>query len=92
MNSILFYTGLILAALILLSFVPGLKHLVRPIIDSTWKMLQATFVGSGAWFIYGIKLILVSHIDIIRHLTLSKSTLDPVAAVRDEEAGRNHKS
>jgi len=83
MNSLLFYAGGAILVLIVLSFLPALKHLVKPVIESIWKAIQFIFTESGAWVIWLAKMIFRSHLDIVKHLIHSKEHLDPTSKFED---------
>ncbi len=83
MNTILFWAAIVIAGLILLSFIPGLKHFTKPVIESVWQLLQASGISVGAWFVFLTKIIWRAHVDILRNLVLPVKELDPTREVRE---------
>lgn len=82
MATILFWIGAFLLLLVLLSFIPGLNNLVKPIIDVVFSLLKATFVESYAFFIWGIKAIIDAHQEVLRHFVLPPEKIDPSHKVK----------
>lgn len=77
--------AVVLACLIVLSLIPGLKHFAKPAIESIWKMLHASGLGAGAWTVFLVKTIWRSHIDILRHLLLPIKDIDPTHDIRESQ-------
>lgn len=85
MNTILFWAAVVLACLILLSLIPGLKHFAKPAIESIWKMLHASGLGVGAWSVFLVKTIWRAHFDILKNLILPIKDLDPTYEIRESQ-------
>ncbi|WP_018234279.1 hypothetical protein [Thioalkalivibrio thiocyanodenitrificans] len=82
MNTILFYAAVLVSALILLLFVPGVSTMVKPIVDGIGKGVLAVLGAKWAWVIWIVKIIWRSHVDLIRHLVLPEHKLDPTRRYR----------
>ena len=82
MNTIALVLVLALAAIILISKIPGLEHFTRPTVDlvvTTIKVIAATLV---AWSLYLFKAVWSAHLTLLAHLTKSADEIDPSYKVR----------
>lgn len=84
MNTIAFIVGGVLLALVVLAKLPGLEHLVRPLIDIVFSMVKVVAENSWSWTIWLMKMLLDSHLDLFRHLTMSAESIDPSVAMREK--------
>jgi hypothetical protein len=83
MNTIAFILGGGLLVLVILAKLPGLEHLVRPLIDIVFSLLKVAAENSWSWTIWLMKLLLDSHLDLVRHLAMSAESIDPSVAMRE---------
>lgn len=83
MNTITFIIAGVLLGLVVLAKIPGLEHLVRPIIDLVFSFIK--FVGENcfSWAIWLFKLLWGSHLELIQHLMLAAEDIDPSVALRE---------
>ncbi|KWT86100.1 MULTISPECIES: hypothetical protein [unclassified Variovorax] len=86
MSTVLFILACGVLCLVVLSKIPGLEHLVKPLIDLVFTGVKVGAASGSYWAIWLTKLLLASHTDLIRHLFLSAEAIDPSMAVRDNEA------
>lgn len=84
MATILFWIGAFLVLLVLLSFIPGLNNLVKPLIDVVFSLMKAAFVESYAFFIWGFKAIIGAHQEVLKHFILSTDKIDPSHKVKTQ--------
>ncbi len=84
MSLILFIVGGLLLALVILSRIPGMDHIVRPTIGMIFKALEALLENGLIWVITGVKILLFAHLELIKHLIYPASKLDPTYAVREK--------
>ena len=84
MVTIALYASLGIIALALLSWIPGVKVLVSPIIGLITKLVEETFKHSLGYIIWAVKLVLVSHLDFLKNLTHSRKHFNPTEDFEDE--------
>ena len=83
MNTIAFIAAAIVLGLIVLAKLPGLEHLVRPLIDWLFKFMTWCIENGFGWSIFLFKALWSSHIEVIKNLALSAEAIDPTIAMRD---------
>jgi hypothetical protein len=70
-----------IVALMLLDKIPGLKHLIKPVIDSL-SFIFTTFFGSlGAWMLWFVKMIGTTHYILVLHMAKNRDSLDPTEMI-----------
>lgn len=74
-------------ALLVLSKIPGVELLVKPIVDILFSLIRMTTENLWMWLIWLFKNLWFSHIEVLQHLILSAETLDPSVRMRDDEEG-----
>ncbi len=79
---ILYIAGGILT-LGILSFFPGVKLLVTPIIALLTKLIESFFVVFLGYFIWLIKAVFFSYIDVIKHLFNKRSKFLPTDNIKE---------
>lgn len=68
--------------LIILDKIPGVKHLIHPIIGG-FSWMFGTFFGSVVmWLIWVIKVIVRSHSTFFKHLTHTRGQIDPTDKIK----------
>jgi hypothetical protein len=82
MNTLAFIAAALVLGLVVLAKIPGLEHTVRPAIDLVFTGLKAVLENSVSWSIWLFKMLLASHIEVIRHLVMSAESLDPSHEIR----------
>lgn len=70
--------------LIILSKIPGLEHLVKPIIDLVFTSLKWGVEHSVAWSIWFFKKIMSAHSEVLRHLIYSAEDIDPTLEMKNK--------
>ena len=86
MSTLLFILGCGLLGLVIISKIPGLEYLVKPLIDLTFSFVKVVCANGSYWVVWLVKILIASHTDLARHLLLSSDTIDPSQKVRDQEA------
>lgn len=77
--------GIALAvALIVLSKIPGIEHIVKPLVGATFKAAEAVVALLWSWAIYALKALLDAHLTLLKHLILPAETIDPTDRLRRE--------
>jgi hypothetical protein len=84
MNEIFFWMGMLAVGLIVLSKIPGLEHMVKPVIGLFFSLIQFVAENATNWLIWLFKLLWGSHLELLKHLVVPIEVLDPSAAVRDK--------
>jgi hypothetical protein len=87
MSTIFFCVACVVLALVVMSKLPGLEHFVKPIVGMLFTLLQAVFENSWAWFMYLFKTLWYSHLDLLKHLTMSEDAIDPSVKMKKEADG-----
>ena len=84
MNTLLIWLVGILLGLALLTRIPVVGELVKPLISLFFKGFEF-FIQNIFWFIFGFgKQIWNDHIEVLRNLTHTESELDPTLSYRKE--------
>jgi len=74
----------VLVALFVLSKIPGLEHLVKPLVGSLFKLIEAVLGLLWSWAIHAGKALIRAHVTLIKHLILPASAIDPTDSLRRE--------
>lgn len=77
--------GLGALALFLLAKVPGIEHLVKPVIQIVVDLLKLVTTNAATWSIYFARGIWNAHADLFRHLTHSAGSIDPTMQYEQQE-------
>lgn len=85
MNTIAFVAAVVVLGLIVLAKLPGLEHLVRPLIDWLFKFMTWCIENGFAWGIFLFKALWFSHLEVVRNLVLAAETIDPTIAMREQQ-------
>ena len=67
-----------------LSKIPGLEHLVKPLFGALFKIVEALVTMLWSWAVYAGKALLEAHITFLKHLMLPARTIDPTSDMRRE--------
>lgn len=84
MSTALFILAAIIASIIVMSFMPGLQHFVKPIIDLLFTAIKAVAENGVAWAVFVTKKLWFAHIEVLQNLVFSAEQLDPSVAMRDK--------
>lgn len=84
MSTVIFWFSMGLLGIIVLSKIPGLDHLVKPVISLMFTVIEAACSNLWAWMIFVIKTLVFSHIDLAKHLVLSSEQIDPTYGLREQ--------
>lgn len=85
MSTIIFYFALGLVVLMIVSKIPGLELLVKPIIDLTFKAITLLVENGYLWGIWLLKLLVQSHREVLVNLFTSAEKLDPSLAITQKK-------
>lgn len=84
MNTIAFVLASVVLVLVIMAKIPGLEHLVRPVIDMLFSGLKVAIESGFGWLVYLTKALWFSHIEVIQHLLLPPEAIDPTYALREQ--------
>ena len=87
MNTIVFVAAGALLVLVVLAKIPGLEHLVKPLIDILFSLLKVVGENMTNWFVVLFKLLWQSHMELFQHLIFKAESLDATIAMREKENG-----
>lgn len=77
MSTILFWLAIFIVSVILLSLVPGLDLLLKPVIKIIFDLLVVVGAGLGNYAIWFLKRLIKAHKVLFTHLAFSAETIDP---------------
>ncbi len=80
---IILYISAGILALGILSFLPGVKLLVTPVITLLTKLVESFFVVFLGYFIWLIKAVFFSYIDIFKHLFGKREKFLPTDNIKE---------
>jgi hypothetical protein len=72
----------IIALIVILSLIPGLQLLMKPIITLFFTLFQLLTEHVFSWFVWFSKRLLFAHLTFFKHLTNSDESLDPTIEAR----------
>lgn len=84
MNLFLIIFGLCILTLAVMSKIPGLEHLVKPIVDIFFKLVQVAFENVFAWIIFVLKGAFFCHISLFQNLIKDANELDPTVEIEEQ--------
>lgn len=84
MSSLLWIALGVIALLILLDKLPGVRLLAKPVIESLVKVLTLLLGGFGSWALYFVKSHIRAHIVFFRHLITKREIMAPEERVQDD--------
>jgi hypothetical protein len=87
MNTIVFVAAGAILLLVVLAKIPGLEHLVKPLIDLLFSLLKVIAENMTNWFVVLFKLLWQSHMELMAHLVFKAESLDATVAMREKENG-----
>ena len=82
MNTVILVLAVTVLGLVALSLLPGLEHLVRPLVDLLFSGLKLAIEHSWSWLIWLAKTLWRSHAEVFKHMALSDEAIDPSVVVR----------
>lgn len=77
MSTILFWAAVFILSIILLSMVPGLELLLKPVIKILFDLLVLIGTGLGNYGIWFLKRLIRAHTALVTHLIFPAETIDP---------------
>ena len=83
-HPVLLILAVVVIALFVLSKIPGLEHIVKPLVGAIFKLIEAVVALLWSWAIYSGKALLQAHVTFIKHLMLPASAIDPTDSLRRE--------
>jgi hypothetical protein len=72
-------------ALLVLSKIPGVELLVKPIVDILFSLIRLSVENLWMWLIWLFKNLWFAHIEVLQHLVMSAEQLDPSVRMREDE-------
>lgn len=82
MSSIIMYFAVFCVLLVIISFIPGLNHFAKPLVDLMFTLFKSLLEHSYAWFIWGIKRLWQAHFELFRNFISTKEEIDPTEKVK----------
>lgn len=82
MSTIVLYFAGFCILLVLISFIPGLQHFAKPLVDIIFTTVKGLMEHGYAWFIWGIKRLWQAHLELLRNITSSKEEIDPTEKIK----------
>ncbi|MBC8738528.1 hypothetical protein F6X40_17350 [Paraburkholderia sp. UCT31] len=86
MSTIIFVLSGIILGLVIMSKIPGLEHFVKPTIDLLFTFIKFLCANASAWAVYFFKMFVDSHLDLLKHLSLSADAIDPSMKMKKNAA------
>lgn len=83
MLMLILYISAGILALGILSFLPGVKLLVTPVITLLTKLVESFFVVFLGYFIWLIKAVFFSYIDVFKHLFNKRGKFLPTDNIKE---------
>lgn len=84
MSTIALILVAVLIAIAVISKLPGLDQLTKPLIDLLMTGIKAGTAAFASWVVYMSKLVWDAHMVILEHLMKSPEELDPSLKVRNK--------
>ena len=85
MSTLALYFGIGLCILILLDLIPGVRHLMAPLIKGAMSLLGIFFGSAAGWLAWTVKTLFQDHLTLLRNLSSSRAQIDPSEAMHDEQ-------
>ena len=83
MSTLVLYFGIALAVLIVLDLIPGVRHLMSPVVRAVASLLGIFFGSAAAWLAWTVKTLFQDHVTLLRHLISRRAQIDPSEAMHD---------
>lgn len=83
MSSLILWASGFVLLIMILDRVPGVRHLVQPIVKGVAYVVGLFFGSAGGWGIYFIKSVWRAHAVFARHLTSRRTDIDPAERIRN---------
>lgn len=77
MSTILLWLGGIALTFALLLSLPLVKHITKPILDESVKLLGLLFAHTSSYVVWMFKSVFNAHVTVVAHLLRSKKHFDP---------------
>lgn len=82
MSTLFFFVACAIIILIVLSRIPGLEHLVKPLIDLAFTGLKAALENAFLWGIVLLKILMSAHSELLNHLFKRAEDIDPTVEIK----------
>ncbi|MGC8518959.1 MAG: hypothetical protein ACP5P4_10595 [Steroidobacteraceae bacterium] len=83
-HPVLLIFAVVVIALFVLSKIPGLEHIVKPLVGAVFKIIEAIVSLLWSWAIYSGRTLFQAHLTFLKHLILPASAIDPTDSMRRE--------
>jgi hypothetical protein len=84
MSTLVFILAIVPFVLFLLSKIPGLDLLAKPLVDIAFSLIKLVAENLWMWLIWLFKNLWFSHAELLQHLLFSAQSMDPSVKVRDD--------
>lgn len=85
MNTIAFILAGVILCLVIMSKIPGMEYLVKPIIDLLFGLLKVIAENIYSWTVWLVKALMSSHLEVFRNLIQKAEDIDPSQVMRNQE-------
>lgn len=83
-HPLLLIFAFVVIALFVLSKIPGIEHLVKPLVGAVFKAGEAVVALFWSWAVYSGRALFQAHLTFIKHLIFPASAIDPTDSMRRE--------
>lgn len=77
MTTVLLYIGGFLVLVVLLDMIPGVRHLISPLLSGLAAGINFTVGSIAGWSTWFVKTLFQDHALFLRHLTHTRAQVDP---------------
>jgi len=81
-TTVLLIVGGLILALVVLDWIPGVRHLISPVVSAAGSGIGATVGSTTGWLAWAVKTVWKDHRILLRHLTSKRAAIDPTAPYR----------
>ena len=82
MTTVLLIVGGVILLLVVLDWIPGVRHLISPVVSAAGSGIGAMLGSTTGWLAWMIKTVMRDHRTLIRHLTSRRAAIDPTDPYR----------
>lgn len=77
MTTLLLILGAVIVLLVVLDRIPGLQHLIRPIVGWIASGITLLVGSASGWLAWSVKTVWRDHATLARHLFSTRADIDP---------------
>ena len=82
MTTVLLIVGGLILALVVLDWIPGVRHLISPVVSAAGSGIGAMLGSTTGWLAWAVKTVWKDHRILIRHLISRRAAIDPTDPYR----------